>query len=101
MRELFAALADRTADLIGDEEILAPTDTVSRVEMFTMADGSGRVGALVYTIDENDLEQTFRVISPAPLGGPSWTWTITEWEYQIQSNASTSGWLSLVSPVAS
>lgn len=82
------ALAARAADIA---ETIG--DTVTRVEMSEMADGSHRHYALVYTYDRtNDLEQEFRVSTPAPDGAPAWASVFRGWEVSVRTGDS---WLVL------
>jgi hypothetical protein len=55
-------------------EVMATDETpVSHIEFGELADGSRRYYALITTYDnENDLEQTYRVTSPAPEDAPRW-----------------------------
>lgn len=62
-------LTQNVSDLI---EVLEIGDAVTRVEMGTMADGSYRPFALVHTIDQNELEQEFRVSLAASEMAPAW-----------------------------
>lgn len=89
--EIYLALSAQVADLIetvGDE--------VLAIESGEMADGSGRAYTLVTTLDRvNQLEQQFRVASPAPEGGPAWTRVYTEWTVEVRVG---DGWTALVEP---
>jgi len=49
-----------------------------------MADGSRRSFALVSTIDVNQLEQEYRITSPAPDDAPAWTSQYGEWRLEVR-----------------
>jgi hypothetical protein len=72
------------AEMIAD---LADTidDTIGSVTMGEMADGSGRSYAIVNTYDEiNELEQEFRVASPATDNSPKWAKdSYTDWTIEV------------------
>lgn len=77
--ETVLALAQRAADI---------ADTVGDVQSIgfaEMGDGSRRHFAHIFSFDAvNDLEQEFRVITPAPEGGSSWTWAMTGWTTEVR-----------------
>jgi len=58
-------------------------ETVSRVTMGECADGSRRWYALVETWSAG-LEQTYRVITPAPWNSPEWASVHTDWTYEVR-----------------
>lgn len=77
------------AALAADIAEIDPSATITKVEMAEMADGSRRHFALVHTYDKtNDLEQTFRVATAAPEGGPSWTWKFNDVSIEVMQGDS-------------
>lgn len=79
-------LAEIVADVVENDggELLGVT-------MGEMGDGSGRSFALVDTY-QCGLEQQWRVSSPAPAGGPSWTWSMRSWVTEVRVG---DGWLAV------
>lgn len=56
---------------------------VARIEMMEAADGSRRPLALV-TTHEAGLEQTYRVILPAPASAPAWAQQYTTTTFEVR-----------------
>jgi hypothetical protein len=85
-----AELATDVAATVDESEV------VTAVTMGEMADGSARSFALVDAYDStNELEQQYRISSPAPADAPEWAREFDRWTIEIRSNASTRGWLEL------
>lgn len=61
------------------------------VEMSEMGDGSRRDYAIITTYSCG-LEQRYRISSPAPSGGPSWTWSFDRWLLEVSDG---DGWVVL------
>lgn len=65
----FTDLSERVAELLATLD----GDDVTAITFGPSADGSSRVHAIVNTYDlTNQLEQQFRVTSPAPTTAPPW-----------------------------
>ena len=84
--ETIQTLAAHIADV-------ADTDggNIVSITMGEMADGSRRHFALIETQD-NGLDQTYRVSSPAPWDSPAWASVYTDWTYEVRVG---DGWLEL------
>jgi hypothetical protein len=80
----YQALSDRIADVI--DSLSTDADTpVGHIEIGGMADGSGRYYALVTSIDPtNDLEQQFRISTPAPWNSPAWAADFREFTLEVR-----------------
>lgn len=60
--------------------------TLIDVAIAEFGDGSGRSFALITTLDAvNELEQRYRIVSPAPdfAGAPGWTLGLREWTLEV------------------
>jgi len=86
---LIAQVAAHAVDVV---DISGEDWVATAVHIGECADGSRRVYALVYTSDGN-LEQTFRVCSPAQWNSPDWaTINYPGWTYEVQIGE---GWMLL------
>jgi hypothetical protein len=78
---LFLELAAHAADVAA---IDGDATSIVSVAMGELADGSGRHFAIVQTTDANELDQTFRVTSPAPKYAPAWATVHRGWTIEVR-----------------
>lgn len=80
--EIISGLSARVADI----PAIDPTCRITQVTLGEHADGSRRWHAIVDTTDDAGLDQTYRILTPAPDGAPAWA--PREWVTEVRVGGS-------------